>query len=126
VPESVVTKVAWAIRRSLGEKDRGKGGAPAPDGQAEGDRPLDGAELEVAAAAINACFDEIWSDGYLVGAKCGSSGMNQELLRTVAKGYLFDRPRGFGSAHPSGAMLPTESAAAPETDPGPPVKPQAR
>jgi hypothetical protein len=112
--EALAIRVARALRRATMARSSTSDGNPGSDIRTDGvDQNPGEEELAFANAAIEACFDDIWSDGYLIGSKYGASGMSAELLRSVAKEQVLSRTR-------------TPEPSAPSSDGGPEANSVAR
>lgn len=91
--DTLAMRVARALRRAQmarAESEVSESNAASP--RAGDELGLDDHEIASAHAAIETCFDDIWSDGYVVGSKFGSAGMSAELLRAAAKEQILSRP----------------------------------
>ncbi len=91
--ETLAMRVARALRQAQKARVASEGSESNVASPRAGDESgVNDHEIASARAAIETCFDDIWSDGYVVGAKFGSAGMSAELLRAAAKEQILSRP----------------------------------
>ncbi len=107
--ETLEMRVARALRRARSAQGGLDEGCARATLERDGDRnaPKD-EKIALACAAIETCFDDIWSDGYVVGSKFGSSGMSAELLRAAAKEQILSRTRTPVDQLPAGEGRPAD------------------